>query len=86
LFCFYLVVDFSALPDTQGHFTCPSPPNGTIAIETDSVRFNFVLKLSEQELDLLAELVAISADYSKTRDFHGTLTAFKPVTGITDGK
>lgn len=43
-------------------------------------------ELSEQELDLLAELVAISADYSDTRDFHGTLTAFEPVTGITGGK
>ncbi len=43
-------------------------------------------ELSEQELDLLAELVAISADYSETRDLNGALTAFYPVTGITGAK
>ena len=45
-FCRNLLVDFSALPDTQSLRTCASDPNGSFSIETDSVRFNVVLQLS----------------------------------------
>ena len=43
-------------------------------------------KLSEQELDLLAELVAISVVYSESRDVIGALAAFNPVMATTGGK
>ena len=36
-------------------------------------------RLSEQELELLAELVAISVEYSETPDINGALANFYPV-------
>ena len=42
--------------------------------------------LSEQELDLLAELVAICAEYSETRDIIGVPADFNPVSAITGSK
>jgi hypothetical protein len=41
---------------------------------------------SEQELDLLAELVAISAEYSETSDINGALAAFYPVNLVSGDK
>jgi hypothetical protein len=40
-------------------------------------------ELREQELNLLAELIAISAEYSETRDFNGALAEFYPADVIT---
>jgi hypothetical protein len=42
--------------------------------------------LNEQELDLLAELVAISAEYSETSDINGALAAFYPVNLVSGDK
>ena len=36
-------------------------------------------RVSEQEFDLLAELVAISVEYSETPDINGALAKFYPV-------
>jgi len=42
--------------------------------------------LSEQELDLLTELVAISVVYSESRDIRGALADFNPTMATTGGK
>ena len=40
-------------------------------------------ELREQELNLLAELIAISAEYSETRDFNSALAELHPADLIT---
>jgi hypothetical protein len=70
--------------DRGVEYGCHKPRPRGLRVQTDHP--SKIHKLSEQGFDLLAELLAISAEYSDTRDFNGALTAFNPVTAITGGK